>query len=39
VERLRDEATFRSPEELVTQIKKDIALAKKILPADDPMGI
>jgi riboflavin kinase/FMN adenylyltransferase len=39
VERLRDEATFRSPEELVTQIKKDIALAKKILPAEDPMGV
>jgi len=39
VERLRDEATFRGPEELVTQIKKDIAQAKKVLPVDDPKAI
>ncbi len=39
VERLRDEATFRGPEELVTQIKKDIARAKKVLPAGDPKGV
>jgi len=31
VTRLRDEITFRGPEELVTQIKKDIDQAKKIL--------
>jgi riboflavin kinase/FMN adenylyltransferase len=34
VERLRDEVTFSGPEELVAQIKKDIALAKKVLSAD-----
>ena len=39
VERLRDEAPFRGPEELVTQIKKDIAQAKKVLPVDDPKAI
>jgi riboflavin kinase/FMN adenylyltransferase len=39
VERLRDEATFRGPVELVTQIKKDIAQAKKVLPVDDPKAI
>ena len=39
VERLRDEATFRGPEELVTQIKKDITQAQKILSADDPKGV
>jgi riboflavin kinase/FMN adenylyltransferase len=38
VERLRDEATFRGPEELVAQIKKDIAQAKRVLSADDPKG-
>lgn len=31
VERLRDEAVFSGPEELVAQIKKDICQAKKIL--------
>jgi len=31
VERLRDEVSFRGPEELVVQIKKDIERAKKIL--------
>ena len=31
VERLRDEITFRGPEELVVQIKKDISQAKSIL--------
>jgi len=31
VERLRDEVTFRGPEELVTQIKKDVEQAQKIL--------
>lgn len=31
VERLRDEITFRGPEELVAQIKKDISQAKSIL--------
>jgi len=35
VERLRDEATFRGPEELAAQIKRDIAQAKKILSAAD----
>ncbi len=34
VERLRDEVTFRGPEELITQIKKDVAQAKKILKVD-----
>ncbi len=34
VERLRDEVTFRSPEELITQIKKDVERAKKILKVD-----
>ncbi len=31
VQRLRDETTFRGPEELIAQIKKDIAQAEKIL--------
>jgi riboflavin kinase/FMN adenylyltransferase len=31
IQRLRDEATFRGPEELIAQIKKDIAQAEKIL--------
>jgi riboflavin kinase/FMN adenylyltransferase len=31
VERQRDEVTFRGPEELITQIKKDVEQAKKIL--------
>ena len=31
VERLRDEVTFRGPEELITQIKKDVERTKKIL--------
>ena len=31
VERLRDEVTFRGPEELIAQIKKDISRAKNIL--------
>lgn len=31
VERLRDEITFRSPEELIAQIKKDISRAKAVL--------
>jgi len=31
VERQRDEVTFRGPEELITQIKKDVEEAKKIL--------
>ncbi|NWF54878.1 MAG: bifunctional riboflavin kinase/FAD synthetase [Syntrophaceae bacterium] len=31
VERQRDEVTFRSPEELITQIKKDVEQAKRIL--------
>jgi len=35
VERLRDEVTFRGPEELTAQIKKDIARAKKVLSASD----
>ncbi len=34
VERLRDEVTFRRPEELITQIKKDVDQAKKILKVD-----
>jgi len=34
VERLRDEVTFRGPEELITQIKKDVAQAKEILKVD-----
>ena len=33
-ERLRDEATFRGPEELIAQIKKDIEEAKRILGVD-----
>ena len=33
VERLRDEAAFRGAEELIAQIKKDIARAEKILKA------
>jgi riboflavin kinase/FMN adenylyltransferase len=36
VERLRDEVLFCGPEELIAQIKKDIARAKKILPAANP---
>jgi riboflavin kinase/FMN adenylyltransferase len=36
VERLRDEVAFCGPEELIAQIKKDIAQAKKLLPAADP---
>ena len=31
VERLRDEITFHGPEELISQIKKDISRARKIL--------
>jgi riboflavin kinase/FMN adenylyltransferase len=31
VQRLREEITFRGPEELIAQIKKDIAQAEKIL--------
>jgi riboflavin kinase/FMN adenylyltransferase len=31
VERLRDEVTFRGPEELIAQIKKDISQARKVL--------
>jgi len=34
VERLRDEVTFHGPEELITQIKKDIEQARKILGVD-----
>ena len=34
VERQRDEVTFRGPEELIAQIKKDVAQAKKILGVD-----
>jgi len=34
VERLRDEATFRGPEELIAQIKKDVEQAKRILGVD-----
>lgn len=34
VERLRDEVTFRGPEELIAQIKKDIEQARKILGVD-----
>lgn len=33
IQRLRDETTFRGPEELIAQIKKDIAQAEKILKA------
>lgn len=33
VRRLRDETTFRGPEELIAQIKKDVAQAEKILRA------
>jgi riboflavin kinase/FMN adenylyltransferase len=33
VERLRDEVTFRGPEELIAQIKKDVSQARKILQA------
>jgi riboflavin kinase/FMN adenylyltransferase len=36
VERLRDEVAFRGPEELIAQIKKDIARAKELLPAVPP---
>ena len=31
VRRLRDEVTFRGPEELIAQIKRDILLAKEVL--------
>ncbi len=34
VERQRDEVTFQGPEELITQIKKDVEQAKKILGID-----
>jgi riboflavin kinase / FMN adenylyltransferase len=34
VRRLRDEVTFRGPEELITQIKKDVGQAEKILRAE-----
>jgi riboflavin kinase/FMN adenylyltransferase len=34
VRRLRDEVTFRGPEELIAQIKKDIAQAEKIFRAE-----
>ena len=34
LERLRDEATFRGPEELIAQIKKDVEQARKILGID-----
>jgi len=34
VERQRDEVTFRGPEELIAQIKKDVEQAKKILGVD-----
>jgi riboflavin kinase/FMN adenylyltransferase len=34
VKRQRDEVTFRGPEELITQIKKDVEQAKKILAVD-----
>jgi riboflavin kinase/FMN adenylyltransferase len=33
VRRLRDEVTFQGPEELIAQIKKDVAQAEKILRA------
>jgi riboflavin kinase/FMN adenylyltransferase len=33
VERLRDEITFRGPEELIAQIKKDVSQARKMLQA------
>jgi riboflavin kinase/FMN adenylyltransferase len=33
VQRLRDEVTFRGAEELIDQIKRDIAQAEKILRA------
>jgi riboflavin kinase/FMN adenylyltransferase len=33
IRRLRDEVTFRGPEELIAQIKKDVAQAEKILKA------
>jgi len=36
VQRLREETTFRGPEELITQIKKDIAQAERILKAAKP---
>jgi len=39
VERLRDEVTFRGPDELVAQIKKDITQAKKVLSAADHRAI
>jgi riboflavin kinase/FMN adenylyltransferase len=34
VERQRDEVTFRGPEELIAQIKKDVEQAKRILGVD-----
>jgi len=34
VERQRDEATFRGPEELIAQIKRDVEQAKRILRVD-----
>ena len=34
VERQRDEVTFRGPEELIAQIKKDVEQAKRILGGD-----
>ena len=36
VQRLREETTFRGPEELIAQIKKDIAQAEKILRTGRP---
>jgi riboflavin kinase / FMN adenylyltransferase len=33
IRRLRDEVTFRGPEELIAQIKKDVAQAEKVLKA------
>jgi riboflavin kinase/FMN adenylyltransferase len=38
VERLRDEAIFRGPEELSAQIRKDIVQAKEVLGAEDLKG-
>jgi riboflavin kinase/FMN adenylyltransferase len=34
VERQRDEVTFRGPEDLIAQIKKDVEQAKRILGID-----
>jgi riboflavin kinase/FMN adenylyltransferase len=36
VQRLRDEVTFRGAEELIDQIKRDIAQAEKILKSAKP---